>query len=155
MPLTSANLDYLLLKRTAKKLAYAGLDSVTATGMNTDLIDGKVEGLRSLGIAPASPVAVTDLDLAGVADFQIPQLIDIAELRTLENILGNRASPDQMADTDNEQWHGKFYDSLEATIARKRLQAQKQYGYGLSPLVAGVFDMGFAETIDLATGIPD
>lgn len=145
MTLTSANFDYLLLRRARKKMAYAGLDAVTADGTNQDLLDGKLEGLRSLGGAPLSPVAVTDADLAGVADRHLPQLVDVAELRTLENILGNRASPDQMADTDNQQWHGKFYDSLEATIARKRKQCERQYGYGLSSLSGGRIGLDFAE----------
>ena len=155
MVLTSANFDFLLLRRTAKKLAYAGLDSATADGSNADLADGKVEGYRSLGLTPASPLNLVDADLAGVADPCVPQLLDVAELRTLENILGNRSSPDQMADTDNQQWHGKFYDSLEATVARKRKQCERQYGYGLSSLTPGVLDLGFAETVDQATGIPD
>jgi hypothetical protein len=153
--LTSANFDFLLLRKTRAKLAYASLDSTTQDGTNQDLLNGKLEAVRFLGVTPQSPVAVVDADLAGITDCQVPELITIAELVVLEDILGNRAAPDQMADTDNQQWHGKFYSALEATVARKRIQAEQQYGYGLSPLVAGVFDAGFAETIDQATGIPD
>jgi hypothetical protein len=155
MALTSANFDQLLINRLAVKLAYAGLDSTTVDGTNPSLADGRVDAFRSLGLTPASVMNLVDADLAGVADASIPQLLDVAELRTLENILGNRASPDQMADTDNQQWHGKFYDSLEKTVERKRKQVERQYGYGLSTLTPGVFDLGFAETIDQATGIPD
>lgn len=153
--LTSANLDFLLVRRSKAKMAYAKLDVTTQDGTNQDLLDAKLEGLRSLGLAPASPVAVVDADLAGVADCDVPQLLDVATLRLNETILGNRASPDQMADTDNQQWHGKFYDSLEATTERLRRQCERQYGYGLAPLTPGVFDLGFQETIDQATGIPD
>lgn len=155
MALTSANFDQILLSRTAAKLSYAKLNSTLDDGTNPALADGKVEGFRSLGLIPASPLNLVDADLTGVADVQLPQLLDIAELRTLENILGNRAAPDQMADTDNQQWHGKFYDSLEKTVERKSKRCLNRYGYGLASLTPGVFDLGFAETIDQASGIPD
>jgi hypothetical protein len=153
-PLTSANFDFLLLRMAGKKLAYAGLDAITADGTNQDLLASKLESLRFLGVIPASPVAVVDADLARIADADVPQLLTIADLIVNETILGNRAAPDQTADTDNIQLHGKFYDSLDKTTARKRLQCQRQYGYGLASLVPGVVDLGFQETIDLATGRP-
>ena len=153
-PLTSANLDLLLLRMTAVKLAYAGLDSTTADGTNPDLGFPKVAAYRSLGLVPIGPLNLVDADLVGVADGQLNQLLDVAELATLEAILGNLSNVDQTTDTDNLQLHGKFYQALEATVARKRTQAQRAYGYGLGTLTPGVFDLGFAETIDQASQIP-
>jgi len=153
-PLTSANFDYLLLKMLARKMAYAGLDSITDDGTNADLLAGKLEAARFLGIIPSSPVAIVDDDLAGLADPQLPCLFAVAELVTLESILGNRAAPDQEAGTDNYQYHGKFYDSMETTVARKRTTCLRQYGYGQGTLTPGVMDLGFAATIDQASGIP-
>ena len=153
--LTSANFDLLLLNRLARKLSYAGLNSTLADGTNPALADGKVEAYRSLGLTPAGVLNLVDADLMGVPDSNVPQLLDVGELRTLENILGNRASPDQTADTDNQQWHGKFYEALEATIARKQARCERLYGYGLSALIPGVLELGFQETIDFATGVPE
>lgn len=153
--LTTANFDFLLIRMTGRKLAYAGLDATTVDGTNLDLLLGKLEGLRSLGFAPASPVAITNADLLAIADSSMPQLLDIARLVTLQNVLDNLADPDQTSDTDNTQAHGKFYDSLEKTVARLQKRAERAYGYGLGGIWAGVIDLGFQETLDQSTGFPN
>lgn len=145
--LTSANFDWILVRRTAKQLLYAGLDSTTVDGTNIDLADGKVEGLRSLGLVPLSSLNLVDQDLLAVTDGMQPQLIDVAELLVLEHVLGNRASPDQEAGTDNYQYHGKFFDSLEKRIDRKRKNCERRYGYGLSSLSSGSINLGFIEPL--------
>lgn len=151
--ITAAQLDRALLRRVGGQYAYAGLDSTTADGTNHDLLDCKVEGLRSLGLYPASLDAVTDADLAGVTAEQQGQLLDVAELRAFETVLGNRAAADRKA-LDSEQYDGRFYSHLELTVTRKRKQVERQYGHGLGSLTSGVFDLGFAATIDPATGRP-
>ncbi len=155
MAATRAQVEQVLIRRCGKKLGLVGLDGVTADGTNADLADPIASALGSLGLAVGNFAAVADADLAGVGAGQMPGLLDIAELRVLESVLGNWDEPDQMADTDNSQSLGKLYDGLEKTVARKRLQIERQYGIGLSELTAGVIDLGFAETIDYPTGIPN
>ena len=143
MPFTRAQLEGLLVRTNKAKLAYAKLDSTTVDGTNADLSGPIATALRSLRIFPAEPASPTDSDLLLVSDQDAAQLVDIADLALNEAILGNRASPDQMADTDNQQWHGKFYDSLEATVARKQARCEKAYGYGLPPLSSGSMSLRF------------
>jgi len=154
MPLTRANVETILIGRAGKILALAGLDGLTRTGANPDLGDPIRVGLASLGLGTATLGVVVDADFAPITAFNVDQLLDVATLAALEAALGNLDQPDQTADTDNVQSLGKLRDSIEATVRRKRLQAERQYGYGLPSLTAGVLDLGFAETIDYSTGRP-
>lgn len=154
MAITRAQVEQILIRRCGKKLALVGLDGVTQDGSNTDLSDPIASTLAILGLAVANVALVADADLVAVQACQAGALVDIAELRVLESVLGNWDQADQMADTDNSQSLGKLYDSLEKTVARKRLQLQRQYGFGVGELTAGVYDLGFAETVDFATERP-
>lgn len=154
MAITRAQVEQILIRRCGRKLALVGLDGVTANGTNEDLSDPIVSALGVIGVGVANLAAVTDADLVAVTANLAGALIDLAELRALESVLGNWVEPDQQADTDNEQDLGKLYDSLEKTVARKRLQLQRQYGFGVGELTTGVYDLGFAETLDLGTGWP-
>jgi hypothetical protein len=154
MAFTLAQFQKVLQRRCKAKMVYAGLDGVTADTVNLDLADPLREGLASLGLGVADLAQVTDADLLPVGPIDASQLLDVAELRALESILGNRASPDQKA-IDSQLLHGRFYAQLERTTARKRLQVERQYGIGVATISAGVLDLGLAATIDPATGIPD
>jgi len=143
MPLTRANVETILIGRAGKILALAGLDGLTRTGANPDLGDPIRVGLASLGLGTATLGVVVDADFAPITAFNVDQLLDVATLAALEAALGNLV-----------QSLGKLRDSIEATVRRKRLQAERQYGYGLPSLTAGVLDLGFAETIDYSTGRP-
>lgn len=135
-------------------LARAKLDGATVDGTNASLTDPLRRGLASLGYGVATLGAVTNTDLLPVDSDSFDQFRDVAILSALEDALGNLAQPDQMADTDNQQWLGKLRDSIEASVARKRKQVERQHGYGLAGLSSGVLDLGFAETLNTATGRP-
>ena len=113
MPPTIAQIEQRLIRRIGSKLAAVGLDGSTVDGTNPDLVDPIAAGLASLGITAASVAVVVDADLVAVEACAVPQLLDVATLRGLETVLGNWTDPDQMADTDNQQWLGKLYDSTE------------------------------------------
>lgn len=66
----------------------AGLATTTATA-NEDLIDPLASALMDMGYQPQSIAAITNTDLAAVEEDRYPELLDRAELRTLENIAGN------------------------------------------------------------------
>lgn len=149
-----SQIEKVLIRRCGRQMAYAKMDATTEDGTNVDLSDPIATGLGSLGYVPGDPSSVTDGDLSSVQSADFNQLLEVAEWRCLESVLGNRASPDQMADTDNQQWHGKFFEALDKRVARLRKQIEDQYGVGLSPLHVGVLDLGFAETVDPNTGRP-
>ena len=154
MPYSRSQVEAVLIQRCGRQMAYAHMDAVTIDGSNLSLADPIAVGLGSLGYPAADPSAVTDADLGPVLPGDWGQLLAVAEWRTLESVLGNRASPDQMADTSNQQWHGQFWADLDRRAARLRQYIADQYGIGLGTLEAGVMDLGFAETLDPATGRP-
>lgn len=154
MAATRAQVEQVLVRRCGRQLALVGLDGATCDGTNPDLADPVAVALAALGLWAADPAAAVDADLAPLGPMQLAALLDLAEVRALESVLGNWDQPDQVADTNNEQGLGRLRDSLERTVARKRLQLERQYGLGLPELSAGVLDLGFAEAVDPATGIP-
>jgi len=143
VPITRPQLESLLVRANRAKLAYARLDAATVDGTNADLAGPIATALRSLGIAPVDPTSPSTVDLAAVPEGGLPQLLDVAGLEVLEAVLGNRASPDQMADIDNRQEHGKFYEILEKTVARKQARCERMYGHGLSTASLGTLDLDF------------
>jgi hypothetical protein len=88
MALTLENAQKIIVKRCGKKMTVAGLATTTATA-NEDLIDPLASALMDMGYQPQSIAAITDTDLAAVEEDRYPELLDRAELRTLENIAGN------------------------------------------------------------------
>ena len=152
MPITRVQVEQVLLDRCGKKLAIVGLDAAPDGGARPGLSDPIASALAALNVPVADFSRVADGDLAALVPGQIPALLDLAEVRALESVLGNWDECDQQADTNNQQMLGKLYDSIERTVARKRLQLERQYGFGAAELAAGVLDLGFAETVDPATG---
>lgn len=143
MAITRAQLEAVLVRRCGKKMLFVGLDATTVDGTNADLNDPIVDSLGSLStrITPADQSNVADSDLAAVADSDLDQLRDFAEVRVLETCLGNWDQCDQMADVGNQQWLGKLYDSMEKTVARRRILVSTQYGVGLAALKSGTVNV--------------
>jgi hypothetical protein len=88
MALTLENAQKIIVKRCGRKMTVAGLATTTATA-NEDLIDPLASALMDMGYQPQSIAAITNTDLAAVEEDRYPELLDRAELRTLENIAGN------------------------------------------------------------------
>lgn len=88
MTLTRANAETELVARAKKKMELVGL-AVTMLGVNADLDGPLSTAFRKVGHVPASPVTVTDADLANLSDDEIDEYFDRAELRLLENIHRN------------------------------------------------------------------
>src|SRR5690242_14586451 len=88
MSLTRANIETILVKRCGPLMTAAGM-ATTVLGSNADLNDPIGYAVRKAGGSVTSFVAVADADIAGVDELGYDQLLDLAELRTLETILGN------------------------------------------------------------------
>jgi hypothetical protein len=147
MPLTRAQLESVLISRAGKQLALVGLDGTTIDGTNPALNDPIGEGLRSLSIHPADITAVSDGDLATVADMDIPQLLDVAELRCLESILNNLDSTDEKVMQGEQDW-AKFAARLEGTIKRRRDMLTKRYGVDVGTVTVGMLNFDFQSRWD-------
>jgi hypothetical protein len=143
--LARAQADALLLARCRGKLEFVGLSTTPSAGAVACLTGPLLEGLRACGLAPADPTAVADADLAALADADVPRLLDAAELRALEDVLGQWDRADQTAGPSNSFSFGSFYAALEKTVERKRAELQRRYGVGLSTVVGGRLDLDFQE----------
>lgn len=142
MALTRAQAEAILVRRVGRLLTAASMDGTTVNGTNADLADPLAWAIGQAGGALASRSAVTDADVATVSDEE--QLLDLAELRTLESISGNLALVDVTFGPHSEKL-GQLGDRVEKLIARKRKQVAADHGVGASALEAGVVTLAFAQ----------
>jgi hypothetical protein len=144
MALTKAALDAELVDRCGGLLAFVGRSTVP-DGTNPATIGPIREGLASLGIGLASFGAVLDSDLLPVASTDIAQLVDVAEYRLLQNILGWLTKVDQTIGMGSQSL-GQVRRDLLQTLKSMQESLRVQYGYGLGTPSGGAVDLGFAQT---------
>jgi len=133
MTLTRTQVERILISRCGRLLTAAGLDGATRTGANDDLNDPIGSALRALGRSVADLSAVADADLAGVTEAQIDQLLDVAELRTLETIEGNLDQVDITIGPRSERLN-QLATQVRAKIDAKRAAVEAAYGVGVAGL---------------------
>jgi hypothetical protein len=143
MSLTRAAVELVLIKRCGGLLAEVGFDNLTIDGSNTDLNDPIGWALRQAGYTVANISAVVDADLTNVTTADTDQVLDLAELRTLQNISGNWAAVDLRVGPRDEKF-SQFAAALEERIARKIKQVQADYGFGAPALESGLLSFDFA-----------
>jgi hypothetical protein len=139
MALTRAQIESVLVSRCKKRMEFVEF-AITTNGSNTDLNDPICTALQIMGINPANIAIITDSDLVTVTD--AAKLCDLAEVRLLENILGNSDKVTLQAASGTEHF-SNFNDALEKMIARKQAEVQKKYGVGLGSLQSGKLSMSF------------
>ncbi len=88
MAVTRANVENVLIHRAGALMTKASLDGTTVDGTNTDLADPIAWALRVSGYTSADITNPTTAEVAAAED-DIDEVVDYAELRTLENVLGN------------------------------------------------------------------
>lgn len=135
MTITRAMVEGTLIARAKKRMEFVGMN-ITSDGENPDLSDPISAALMQMGIMPVNISSPTSTDIALVALDDIYKLMDIAELRLLENILGNNDKVTLQAASGTEQF-GQFTQDLEKLIARKQASIQRTYGIGLGATVSG------------------
>jgi hypothetical protein len=130
MSLTRAQFEAIMVQRIGGWLANAGLP-ITVIGTNEALNDPLGYAIRIAGGTVTSYALVADADVATVADAKLDMLLDLAELRALENVLSNFALVDVKAGPV-EAKQSQFADRLERVIARLRSQIAVRYGIDYS-----------------------
>jgi len=114
MSLSVANVQTILGRRCGALM--------TASGV-TDYYDAISSALMEMGYSVADPTLPTDAEVAAVPNSLRGRFLDLAEMRLLENILGNLV----VVDTDV----GPVSEKLGqlAVLVQKRLDAlEKKYG---------------------------
>ena len=139
MSITRAQVESVLVSRCKKRMAFVEF-AITTSGVNADLNDPICNALQVMGITPANIASVADGDLLTVTD--AAKLCDLAEVRLLENILGNSDKVTLQAASGTEHF-SNFNDALEKVIARKQKELQSKYGIGLGSLSSGKLSLAF------------
>lgn len=142
MSLTRANVETILVRRCGSLLTAAGLDGTTLDGTNVDLNDPIGYALREMGYTVDDITAVADADVSSAANYD--KLLDLSELRTLENIQGNLDEVDITLGPRKEAL-GQLPTRLEKRIERLEAKVRKVYGIGVGTITAGVIKLDFAE----------
>lgn len=139
MAITRATGETVLVKRLGPLMAAAGM-AVTIVGTNADLDDPLAWATRALGHSTASVATVTNAELASVATADYDDFLDLAEYRTLQNILGALDDVDLTVGPRSEKL------SQLAEQAEKKLdRLEGRIGTLASPVEAGYITLEFAE----------
>lgn len=126
MTYTRAQLESTLARRRGRWMSEVGMDSETVTGKNADLNDPLGWGIRQCGGSVSNIASVSDADVQTVSTADIDQLLDYAELKLLENILGNYEGVD-VSGLPMSQGGDQFGKRVTKAIEDKRAYIEKQY----------------------------
>lgn len=142
MAILVADVKGVLSTRCGATLAMSGLDGTATSSL---FLDGIASSARELGVTLASPLTVVDADLVGVTQSQISQLLDVAELRTMETALNSFTQCDTKYDTE-EIDAASVGRLLADSVKRLSAYVLEKYGIGQAAPTLGNVDLGFQET---------
>jgi hypothetical protein len=140
MSITRSTAEAILVKRTGKLMTKAGLDGATENGTNVDLNDPIGWALRKAGYLVVDPTAVADADLAPLSPARLDMLLDLAELRALENILGNLDLVTAEVGRRKEEFND-LAERLADMVKRKRKQIELEHKVTLGELKPASFEV--------------
>jgi hypothetical protein len=140
--LTRAQVEAVLVGRCGPLMEKAGL-AVTVAGSNASLTDPLRTALSLCGAPPASPDVVTSTDLAALPAARLEELLDRAELRTLQTIHRRLKNP---AITVQGISIGTLANQVRDAIDDLRGQIADTWGVGaVSSVGVAELDLGFQE----------
>ena len=143
MAITRVQAETLLVKRLGPLMTAAAMDGATVDGTNADLNDPLGRAVRRLSGTVADPTSVADADLATVSSENTDALLDLAELRALNSVLGNLTLVDTRVGPREQK-----YDQLRQAVRARIGRLEQALGDHLAAeLVAGVVEMDFAEHV--------
>ena len=143
MTLSRANVEYILEARLGPLMTKAGMDGTTVDGTNVDMADPIAWSLRQAGYSVADITNPTTAEVALATD-DTDKILDLSELRTLENILGNLDDVDVTVGPRREAL-SQLADQCKSRLDAVKLKVEDAYGYGASVLATGTLTYEFAE----------
>lgn len=142
MAVTRAQVEAILVSRLGPLLTKAGMDTTTI-GSNSDLNDPIGWALRQNSYTVTDISDVTDTDLASLVTDDIDKMLDFAELRTLESILGNLALVDVKVGSRAENL-SQLAKQLETRIDKLTKKLEDTYGLSVPSMETGLLTYEFA-----------
>jgi hypothetical protein len=138
MPITRANVEIILVRRVGRLMTAASLDGTTISGSNADLNDPICDALLTLGYSVTNITAVVDADVAQVTAAKTKRFLALAELRALENILGNLDLVNIRVGPRAEELH-QLAEQVETAIERKKTELKRITALsGGAPFAGGI-----------------
>jgi hypothetical protein len=129
MDATIAQLESVLLARTRGVWVLSGVseDPDADASPRVYLADPIAYAIRKSGGTTASPFAPATADLATVAADKVDQCLDLAELRSLDNGLGNWTQTDHAEGPLSQKWAAlaKFYFDRAECLRTKITEVYK------------------------------
>ncbi len=150
MPLTVISLQAVLSARCGTMVVATGQDGSAASSFWTDPL---TTAARELRITLANPIAVADSDLTAVVQNRVTELLDVAELRSLESALYSNTDVDEKIALGENKW-GDIRKDLETAVKRKAEYVMRRYGIGRGTLTGGLVDLPFQQRLN-TMGIAD
>ena len=144
---TRAKVEGILIKRVGALMTKASLDGTTVDGTNADLNDPIGWALRQTAYTVSDISAVTTTEVGAVVAGDIDEFLDLAELRTLENVLGNLTLADTKLGPRSVNL-GQITKQVEKRIESLNKKLQTQYGWNAPTLEAGLLTEDFAQHAD-------
>lgn len=142
MALTRQYAESVIVNRCGGYLRAAEVDT-SQSGPIVFLEDSFSWAFSQIGVIPlSSPVADDDFTRVTVDDTN--KFLDLAELRTMENIIGNLALVDISVGPRREAL-SQLSTRAEAVVSRLEQKIAKLYGVGYGSLSSGVIEMDFQE----------
>lgn len=135
---TRAQTETVLIRRVGRYLTLAGMNGTTNNGSNEDLADPIAWALRKLGVAVADPTNPSTGEVQSVT--RVDALFDLAELRTLENILGNLSLVTATVGPRTEHFND-LAKRLAEMIPRKRKAIEQEHGISLGQVRPARFEI--------------
>jgi hypothetical protein len=142
MSLSRAQVETILVKRCGALMTLVGM-GITYAGSNGDLNDPIGVAVRRLGGTVGNPASVADADIATVTK-SVDAILDVSELRLLENILGNYDDVDIVVGPTQERL-SQNREGIEKRLDRLSKGCKERYGVDLPTIEAGLLDFDFAE----------
>lgn len=146
MSISRANVENVLVHRVGPLLTKGGQDGTTVDGTNDDLSDPIAWALRQVGYSTADITNPTTAEVAAAVD-DVDEVVDMAELRILESLLGNLDDVDVQVGPRREDL-SQLAKQVETRLKRVSAWVEKTYGHGASVLGTGKVKFEFAEHQD-------
>lgn len=141
MTVTRANLESILVQRCGRLMSFVGM-AITTAGANASLNDPIGYALRQAGFTVANIASVADADVASVTAAELDEVLDYAELRTLENVEGNFDAVD-IANGPEKENFSQVQKTLDGRISKLNDKIAITYGTG-AVLETGTITYDFA-----------
>lgn len=126
----AADLKGLVFRRVGEYAALADLD------------DAMARAARQCGLSPAAATRLVDDDLISFDTADLDKLLDVAELRAWESILGNATEPG-LRDVALDESVSTVREAARDKIKALGASVKAIYSVGLSPLRVGTIGLGF------------